>query len=126
MSDFRQGTINRLQVRFLNQTGTPVDQPSGLPTVEIIYVNSKTSQPTTALSRSLMKRLETGTYFFDWGIPLDEPQLVHQIIYRGQIGNNSIIGEDIATVLRATSMCAFVPSTVPTTTTTTTTICGCS
>ncbi len=122
MDEFRQGTTGRLLATFLTPIGRLVDQPSGLPTVEVIYIDPNTSQPVTALTRSLMRRISLGLYFFDWRIPLDQPQQAHQIIYRGQIDELLTIGEDTVTILGATPECAFVPSKITTTKSTT---CRC-
>ncbi len=123
MSDFRQGTVGRLQVVFITQLGTLVDQPTGLPTVEVVFIDPNTMQTVTALERTLLKRIDVGRYFFDWRIPFDQPLLVHQIIYRGLIGSVDTLGEDTATILGATPQCLFEPTIL---TKTKTILCGCS
>lgn len=123
MNEFRQGSVGRLQAAFVSQFGEFVDQPTGLPTVEIVYIHPDTLQTATALDRMLMKKLDVGRYFFDWRIPLDEPLLVHQVIYRGIIDNTNVFGEDTVTILGATPQCLLEPTIL---TKTKTTLCGCS
>lgn len=118
---FRQGTLGRLEALFATHDGQIVPQPEGLPTVEIVYINPDNQQMATALSTMQMFEIEPGHYFFDWRVPLDQPLLVHQVIYRGIVDELPVIGEDLFTVLAATPQCMFVPCLI----TTMRTYCGC-
>ena len=109
-TSFRQGTIGRLQTVFLTQNGEIVEQPVGYPTVSVIYIDPVTLQPTTSVATTLMKHNADGTYYYDWFIPKDEPITEHQIIYRGIIDEQQVIGEDTVTVLAGELECAFTVS----------------
>lgn len=116
VKQFRQGSTERLETVFINHSGFLVSQPEGLPTVEIHYIDTLGDfELHTAVPPTIMNTIEPGRYFFDWEIPFDQPQVVHQITYRGAIDELSVIGEDIATVLPAISViggtvkCTFEP-----------------
>ena len=109
-NSFRQDTTGRLQVTFLTLIGSIVAQPEGLPTIEIVYIDPDNLGMTTALPLTIMFEIEPGRYFFDWRVPLDEPLLAHQVIYRGKIDTLDVLGEDILTVLPATPQCLFTPT----------------
>jgi len=109
-STFRQGTAGRLEVHVLAFNELPVPQSIGLPTVEIVYIDPTSLSMATALAPFPMYELEPGRYYFDWKVPIDQPLLVHQVIYRAQIDDDDVIGEDIFTVLPLTPQCLFTPT----------------
>lgn len=118
--DFRQGTTGRLEATFITIDGILVDQPDHLPTVEVIYIDPYLLQPVTSIATTLMMKIEPGKYFINWRIPINEPTIEHQIIYRGLIEDKNVIGEDVVTVLPLVPKCVFTPAVL-----TTKINCGC-
>lgn len=113
--DFRQGTTNRLEASFYTFTGELAPQ-TDMPVIEILYIDLTLRQPATSIPPTSMYELEPGRYYYDWFIPLDEPTISHQVLYRGVVSGVDVVGEDIVTVLPATSQsCCFYTPTVLTT-----------
>jgi len=112
---FRQGTTGHFEVAIITTDGTLVPQPEGLPTIEAVYIDPTTRSMATAIPQYPMYQAEPGRYFFDWNIPIDQPLLVHQVIYRGKVDGDDVIGEDIFTVLAFTPHCLLTPTLLTTT-----------
>jgi hypothetical protein len=112
--DFRQGSKGRFEVRFISQSGTMVDQPAFLPTIEVIYIHPTLLQPVTAIPTTIMNRVQVGVYFINWLIPINEPTIEHEIIYRGVMDGLEVIGEDTVTILPLTAVCVFTPTLITT------------
>jgi len=111
---FRQGTIGRFEISIYTTDDILVPQPVGLPTVEAVYIDPITRSMSTAVPQYSMYEIEPGRYYYEWYVPLDQPLLVHQVIYRGKIEEDDVIGEDIFTVLPLTPCCMFVPTVIST------------
>jgi hypothetical protein len=111
---FRQGTIGRFEISIHTTDDILVPQPVGLPTVEAVYIDPITRSMSTAVPQYSMYEIEPGRYYYEWYVPLDQPLLVHQVIYRGKIEEDDVIGEDIFTVLPLTPCCMFVPTVIST------------
>jgi len=111
---FRQGTIGRFEVSIYTTDDLLVPQEEGLPTVEAVYIDPITRSMATAVPQSAMYSVEPGRYYYEWYVPLDQPLLVHQVIYRAKIEGDDVIGEDIFTVLPLTPCCMFVPTVIST------------
>jgi hypothetical protein len=111
---FRQGTIGRFEVSIYTTDDLLVPQEEGLPTVEAVYIDPVTRSMATAVPQSAMYSVEPGRYYYEWYVPLDQPLLVHQVIYRAKIEGDDVIGEDIFTVLPLTPCCMFVPTVIST------------
>lgn len=111
---FRQGSIGRFEVSLYTTDDVLVPQPEGLPTIEAVYIDPNTRSMVTAVPSYTMFELEPGKYYFEWYVPLDQPLLVHQVIYRGIVDEVEVIGEDIFTVLPRTPCCVFVPTVIST------------
>jgi hypothetical protein len=111
---FRQGTIGRFEVSIYTTDDLLVPQEEGLPTVEAVYIDPITRSMATAVPQSTMYSVEPGRYYYEWYVPLDQPLLVHQVIYRAKIEGDDVIGEDIFTVLPLTPCCMFVPTVIST------------
>lgn len=71
--------------------GELVNQPSGLPTVEVQAVNSETSALVTLLSASVMSEAEDGRYYYQWVIPSTAPLSDAQIVFRGEISSVDVV-----------------------------------
>lgn len=109
--DFRQGTIGRLQTVFIRQDGSIERQPIAFPTVAVIYIDPDNLQPTTAVPVTVMdEEGESGRYYYDWYIPEDEPITEHEIIFRGWLEGEYVIGEDTVTILPKSAVCVFSPT----------------
>jgi len=106
---FRQGTIGRFEAVLMRPDGTLAEQPTGSPTIEVIYIDTASQQTSTAVPVTPMWEISPGRYFFTWRIPLNHPLLVHQVTYWGWIDGDRVIGEDTFTVLPATPRCMYVP-----------------
>ena len=111
---FRQGTVGRFEVSIYTTDDLLVPQEEGLPTVEAVYIDPVTKSMATAVPQSAMYSVEPGRYYYEWYVPLDQPLLVHQVIYRAKIEGDDVIGEDIFTVLPLTPCCMFVPTVIST------------
>lgn len=111
---FRQGTIGRFEISIYTTDDVLVPQPVGLPTVEAVYIDPITRSMSTAVPQYSMYEIEPGRYYYEWYVPLDQPLLVHQVIYRGKIEEDDMIGEDVFTVLPLTPCCMFVPTAIST------------
>ena len=111
---FRQGTIGRFEVSIYTTDDLLVPQEEGLPTVEAVYIDPITRSMATAVPQSTMYSVEPGRYYYEWYVPLDQPLLVHQVIYIAKIEGDDVIGEDIFTVLPLTPCCMFVPTVIST------------
>ena len=111
---FRQGTVGRFEVSIYTTDDLLVPQEEGLPTVEAVYIDPVTRSMATAVPQSAMYSVEPGRYYYEWYVPLDQPLLVHQVIYRAKIEGDDVIGEDIFTVLPLTPCCMFVPTVIST------------
>ena len=111
---FRQGTIGRLEISIYTTDDALVPQPAGLPTVEAVYIDPVTRSMSTAIPQTAMYEMDVGRYYYEWYVPLDQPLLVHQVIYRGKIDEDDVIGEDLFTVLPLTPCCMFVPTVIST------------
>jgi hypothetical protein len=111
---FRQDTVGHFEVVVVTTDDQLVSQPEGFPTIEAVYIDPASRMMTTAIPQSQMYQIEPGRYYFDWKVPTDQPLLVHQVIYRGKIEEDGVIGEDIFTVLPITPVCLITPTVLTT------------
>lgn len=107
---FRQNSVARFEVAIFTHTGVLVAQPDGFPTLEAIFVDPDTGRVHTAISATEMFELEPGRHFLEWRVPFDQPLLVHQVIHRGFIDEEPVLGEDVFTVLPITPTCLRSPT----------------
>jgi len=110
---FRQDTVGHFEVVVIVEDQL-IPQPEGWPTIEAVYIDPASRMMTTAIPQSQMYQVEPGRYYFDWCVPTDQPLLVHQVIYRGKIEDDDVIGEDTFTVLPITPVCLIVPTVLTT------------
>lgn len=89
-----QGDILPLYLAVRRNTGEPVPQPEGNPSVEVTYLEPDTHIRRVSIARTPMTELSDGVWYFLWRIPKDETPTEHVVIFQAIIEEEQVVATD--------------------------------
>ncbi len=99
---FLQGDILPLYLAVRTFDGEPVDQPDGLPTIEITYIDPATHVRKMPVKRIPMDFVERGIWTWVWHIPKLEPVTDLLIIMRAKLDDKFVAASDDSFMVTST------------------------